>query len=54
MGTKGAVRCPGCRSVHIDYQGLDDAQNQKWRCRDCGQRFTFKPAEAKPSEAKAA
>ncbi|MDR7549782.1 MAG: hypothetical protein QN131_07595 [Armatimonadota bacterium] len=47
MGMKGASRCPGCKSVHIDYQGTDEAGNQKWRCRDCGQRFTFKPQESK-------
>ncbi|MDR7471143.1 MAG: hypothetical protein QN175_10730 [Armatimonadota bacterium] len=54
MGMKGAARCPGCNSAHIDYQGLDEAGNQKWRCRNCGMRFTFKPAEAKGSEKKTA
>ena len=47
MGTKGAVRCPGCKSAHIEYQGTDQTGQQKWRCRECGQRFTFKPAETK-------
>jgi transposase-like protein len=47
MGKKGATRCPGCNSTHIEYQGQDEAGNQKWRCRECGNRFTFKPAEVK-------
>ena len=54
MGMKGAARCPGCKSPHIDYQGVDEAGNQKWRCRNCGQRFTFKPTESKPADTKAA
>lgn len=54
VGMKGAARCPGCNSAHIDYQGVDEAGNQKWRCRNCGMRFTFKPAEAKGSEKKTA
>ncbi len=47
MGKKGATRCPGCNSTHIEYQGQDEAGNQQWRCRECGHRFTFKPAEVK-------
>ncbi len=44
---KGASRCPGCKSVHVEYQGVDESGNQKWRCRDCGTKFTFKPGETK-------
>lgn len=47
VGKKGASRCPACKSVHIEYQGTDDAGNQQWRCRECGQRFSFKPSEVK-------
>jgi transposase-like protein len=54
MGKKGAARCPGCKNVHIEYQGEDEAGAQKWRCRNCGLRFTFKPAEVKPAEVKTA
>lgn len=54
MGMKGPPRCPGCNSTHIEYQGHDDAGNQKWRCRNCGYRFVYKPTEAKAPEAKTA
>jgi transposase-like protein len=54
MGMKGAVRCPGCKSPQIEYQGVDETGSQKWRCRNCGQKFTFKPAETKQTETKAA
>ncbi|MDQ7821127.1 MAG: hypothetical protein QN173_11160 [Armatimonadota bacterium] len=47
MGMKAPARCPACNSTHIEYQGHDDQGNQKWRCRNCGNRFTFKPTEAK-------
>jgi transposase-like protein len=55
MGMKGASRCPGCKSAHINYEGVDDAGAQKWRCRECGTRFTFKPEKPadKPPAAKA-
>jgi transposase-like protein len=49
MGMKGAARCPGCKSTHIEYQGVDEQGSQKWRCKECGTRFTFKPTEAKAS-----
>jgi transposase-like protein len=49
MGMKGAARCPGCKSTHIEYQGVDEQGNQKWRCKECGTRFNFKPSEAKAS-----
>jgi len=50
MGKKGASRCPACNSTHIEYGGFDEKGNQKWRCNNCGNRFTFKPAEAKTQE----
>lgn len=49
MGMKGASRCPGCKSTHLEYQGVDETGSQKWRCRNCGTRFTFKPT---PTETK--
>jgi len=45
MGMKGADRCPACKSTHIDYQGRDETGAQKWKCRNCGNRFTFKPED---------
>ncbi len=54
MGMKGPARCPGCNSTHLEYKGHDQAGSQQWRCRNCGQWFTFKPADVKSPEQKTA
>jgi len=45
MGMKGADRCPECKSTRLQYEGRDESGAQKWKCKSCGVRFTFKPGE---------
>jgi len=44
MGMKAPSRCPACKSTHIEYKGTDEKSQQKWQCKECGNKFVYKAA----------